>query len=149
MGESLTAQCRVEVEGPVSFSNYLIPILLPNSVLTRLVNLFLFRHSNQFLFVTSCFFGWLSGHLFFLNSVKLLLVCVERDSPVFYLCVKRLIHRTFSIIILACCLLHLGRAHVPLFTKKVNNDEFRMNQLKVGGLSWSNKVWPTFFFDYR
>ncbi|CAM6006757.1 unnamed protein product (chloroplast) [Sphagnum balticum] len=125
------------------------PVLLPSPVLARLVNLFLFRHSNQFLFVTSCFFGWLSGHLFFLNSVKLLLVRVERDSPVFYLLVKRLIHRTFSIIILACCLLHLGRAPVPLLTKKVNNDEFRMNQLKVGGLSWSNRVWPTFFFDYR
>nr|AND47535.1 hypothetical protein RF1 [Sphagnum lenense] len=125
------------------------PVLLPSPVLARLVNLFLFRHSNQFLFITSCFFGWLSGHLFFLNSVKLLLVRVERDSPVFYLLVKRLIHRTFSIIILACCLLHLGRAPVPLLTKKVNNDEFRMNQLKVGGLSWSNRVWPTFFFDYH
>jgi hypothetical protein len=83
-----------------------------------------------------------------LNSVKLLLVRVERDSPVFYLLVKRLIHRTFSIIILACCLLHLGRAPIPLLTRKVNNDEFRMNQLKVGGLSWSNRIWSTFFFDY-
>ncbi len=71
-----------------------------------------------------------------------------RDSLIFYLLVKCLIHQTFSIIILTC-LLHLGKIHVPFFTKKVNNDEFRMNQLKVSGLSWSNKVWPTFFFDYR
>nr|AND48356.1 hypothetical protein RF1 [Eosphagnum rigescens] len=124
------------------------PVLLPSPVLARLVNLFLFRHSNQFLFVMSCFFGWLSGHLFFFHSVKLLLVRVERDSPVFYLLLKRLIHRTFSIIIFACCLLYLGRAPVPLLTKKIN-DDFRMNQLKVGGLSRSNRVWPTFFFDYR
>jgi hypothetical protein len=85
----------------------------------------------------NCFFGWLSGHLFFLNLVKFLLVHVERDSPIFYLLV---IHQTFNIIILACCLLHLGRVHVPLLTKKVNNDEFQTEQLKVGGLSWSNRV---------
>ncbi len=124
-------------------------VFLPSLVLTRLVNFFFFHHSNQFLFVTSCFFGWLSGHLFFLNSIKLLLVHMGRDSLIFYLLVKCLIHQTFSIIILTCCLLHLGKIHVPFFTKKVNNDEFWMNQLKVSGLSWSNKVWPTFFFDYR
>jgi hypothetical protein len=67
----------------------------------------------------NCLYGWLSGHLFFLNLVKLFLVHVERDSPVFYLLVKHLIHRTFSIIILACCLLHLSKTHVPFLTKKI------------------------------
>jgi hypothetical protein len=74
---------------------------------------------------------------------------MECDSPMFYLLVKRLIHWTFNIIILTCSLLHLDRVHVALLTKKVNNNEFRMSQLKVDGLSWSNRIWPTFFFNYR
>lgn len=124
------------------------PVLLPSPVLARLVNLFIFRYSNNFLFVLSCFFGWLSGHLFFFKFVKLLLVRIEQDSPVLYLLVKRLIYRTFSILILASFLLYLGRAPVPLFTKKLN-DEFQFTQLKNYGFSWLNKPWPTFFFDYR
>jgi hypothetical protein len=124
------------------------PILLPSPVLARLVNLFLFRYSNNFLFIISCFFGWISGHLFFFNLIKLLLIRIERDSPVLYLLVKRLIHRTFSIIILACFLLYLGRAPVPFFTKKIN-DEFQINQWKTNKLVWLNKPWPTLFFDYR
>lgn len=124
------------------------PVLLPSPVLARLVNLFFFRYSNNSLFVLSCFFGWLSGHLFFFKFIKLLLVRIEQDSPILYLLVKRLIYRTFSIIILACFLLYLGRAPVPLFTKKLN-DEFQFNKLKNSGFSWLNKPWPTFFFDHR
>lgn len=124
------------------------PVLLPSPVLARLVNLFLFRYSNNFLFVVSCFFGWLSGHFFFFKFIKFFLVRIEKDSPVLYLLIKRLIYRTFSIIILACFLLYLGRAPVPLFTKKLN-DEFQFNQVKNYGFSWLNKPWPTFFFDHR
>nr|QWZ47624.1 hypothetical chloroplast RF1 [Plagiomnium acutum] len=125
------------------------PILLPNPVLARLVNLFFFRYSNNFLFVSSCFFGWLSGHFFFLNLTKIFLIRIEKDSPVLYLLVKRLIYRTFSIFILACFLVYLGRAPVPVFTKKLSN-EFQFNQqLKAYGFSWLNKPWPTFFFDHR
>nr|BDZ75695.1 Component of TIC complex [Timmiella anomala] len=124
------------------------PVLLPSPVLGRLVNVFFFRYSNNFLFVLSCFFGWLSGHLFFFKFIKLLLIRIEQDSPVLYLLVKRLIYRTFSMIILACFLLYLGRAPVPLFTKKLS-DEFQFNQLKGYSFSWLNKPWSTFFFDYR
>ena len=124
------------------------PVLLPSPILARLVNLFFFRYSNNFLFVSSCFFGWLSGHFFFFNFLKFLLVRIEQDSSVLYLLVKRLIYRTFSIIILASFLLYLGRAPVPLFTKKLS-DELQFNQLKNSGFSWLNKPWPTFFFDYR
>jgi len=124
------------------------PVLLPNPVLARLVNAFSFRYSNNFLFVLSWFFGWLTGHLFFFKFLKLLLIRIEQDSPVLYLLVKRLIYRTFSIIILACFLLYSGRTPVPLFTKKLNN-EFQFNQLKIYGFSWLNKPWPTFFFDHH
>lgn len=124
------------------------PILLPSPVLTRLVNLFFFRYSNNFIFVLSCIFGWLTGHFLFFKFIKLLLIRIEQDSPVLFLLVKRLIYRTFSILILSCFLLYLGRAPIPFFTKKLN-DEFQVNQLKIFGSSWLNKPWPTFFFDYR
>lgn len=39
------------------------PILLANPVLTRLVNLFLFRYSPNISFMISGLCGWLSGHL--------------------------------------------------------------------------------------
>jgi hypothetical protein len=125
------------------------PVLLPSPVLARLVNLFFFRYSNNFLFVLSCFFGWLSGHFFFLNFTKILLVRIEKDSPILYLLVKRLIYRIFSIFILACFLVYLGRAPVPVFTKKLSNEFQFTQQLKAYGFSWLNKPWPTFFFDYR
>nr|QWW92755.1 hypothetical protein [Tayloria sp. 49123] len=125
------------------------PILLPSPVLARLLNIFFFRYSNNFLFVLSCFVGWLTGHFFFFKLTKILLVRIEQDSPILYLLVKRLIYRTFSIFILACFLVYLGRAPVPVFTKKLN-DEFKFNQqFKIYGFSWLNKPWPTFFFDYR
>jgi len=124
------------------------PVLLPSPILTRLINLFFFRYSNNSLFILSCFFGWLGGHLFFLNLIKLLLVRIEQDSPVLYLLVKRLIYRTFSIIILAYFLLYLGRAPVPFFTKKLT-DDFRINQLRTEKNSWLTKPWPTLFFDHH
>lgn len=120
------------------------PVLLPSPILVRLINLFFFRYSNNFLFVLSCFFGWLSGHLFFFNCIKFLLIRIEKDSPILYLLVKRIIYRTFSIFVLACILLYLGRAPVPFFTKKLN-DELQFNK---SGFLWLNKPWPTFFFDY-
>jgi len=64
----------------------------------------------------------------------------------FYLLVKPLIHQTFNIIILACCLLHLSRAHVPFLTKKVNNDEFQMKQLKVVDYHGQIEYSQSFFF---
>nr|BDW36434.1 Component of TIC complex [Barbula unguiculata] len=130
------------------FFQLLNPVLLPSPVLARLINLFLFRYSNNFLFVVSCFFGWLSGHFFFFKFINFFSIRIEKDSPVLYLLVKRLIYRTFSIIILVCFLLYLGKAPVPLFTKKLN-DEFQFSQLKNSGFSWLNKPWPIFFFDHR
>jgi hypothetical protein len=125
------------------------PVLLPSPVLTRLVNLFFFRYSHNFLFVLSCFFGWLSGHFLFLNFTKTLVVRIEQDSPVLYLLVKRFIYRTFSIFILGYFLVYLGRAPVPIFTKKLTN-EFQFNQqFNTFGFSWLTKPWPIFFFDYH
>lgn len=48
-------------------------ILLPNSTLARLVNVYMFRCNNKMLFVTSSFVGWLIGHICFLLLTKRLL----------------------------------------------------------------------------
>nr|YP_009531793.1 hypothetical chloroplast RF1 [Leiosporoceros dussii]AXZ70949.1 hypothetical chloroplast RF1 [Leiosporoceros dussii] len=124
------------------------PILLPSPILTRLVKLFLFRYSHNFFFVISLFCGWLGGNILFLNLSKFFLVRIKNNSSTLYLLVKRVIYRTFSIIILVACLSYLGRAPVPFSTKKWS-DESSSNQWKAERLSWLYKPWPTSFFDYR
>nr|YP_009668612.1 Ycf1 [Haplomitrium blumei]QCW59386.1 Ycf1 [Haplomitrium blumei] len=124
------------------------PVLLPSPVLSRLVNLFLFRHSQNSLFVFSCFLGWFTGQILFVNSCKLLLFRVEADSTVLYLLVKRVIHRIFSIFIFGFCLLHLGRTPTPSSAKEVVEDS-QMNASKFGESLPFAGIWPILFFDPR
>nr|YP_009668033.1 Ycf1 [Jubula hutchinsiae]QCW58808.1 Ycf1 [Jubula hutchinsiae] len=124
------------------------PILLPSPVLARSLNLFLFRHSNNILFMTSTILGWLIGQYTFINLSKLLLYRIESDSPILYLLVKRIIHRIFSIFILSFSLLHLGRIPVPFITKKII-DNLQFNSSKNENSIFSRKSWPSLFFDYR
>nr|YP_004376564.1 hypothetical chloroplast RF19 [Ptilidium ciliare var. pulcherrimum]ADK89658.1 hypothetical chloroplast RF19 [Ptilidium ciliare var. pulcherrimum] len=124
------------------------PILLPSPVLARLLNLLFFRHSNNILFLTSTILGWFCGQYLFINSSKVLLFRIESDSPILYLLVKRIIHRTFSIIILSFSLLHLGRSPVPFITKKII-DNLQFNLSKRENSLFSQKSWPSLFFDYR
>nr|WNV61322.1 hypothetical protein [Tsuga diversifolia] len=97
------------------------PILLANPVLTRLVNLFLFRYSDNISFVISSFCGWLGGHILFIIFTKLVSVRIERNSPIDYTILRRYIHRTFSLLLLYYCLAYLGRAPLP-FLKKINDE---------------------------
>nr|AJB98606.1 Ycf1 [Botrychium sp. ternatum/japonicum] len=129
------------------------PILLPSPALARMVNLFRFRHSNNVFFPISGILGWAGGHILFINLAKMLLVRMERDSPIPYVLIKRILHRTFSIIISTISSLHLGRSPVPLSTKKFTDEIVSHNQsLKnlQDELLWLHKPWPTSFFDqYR
>nr|WGO58639.1 hypothetical chloroplast RF1 [Aneura pinguis]WGO58725.1 hypothetical chloroplast RF1 [Aneura pinguis]WGO58811.1 hypothetical chloroplast RF1 [Aneura pinguis] len=125
------------------------PIVLPSPVLTRLLTLFFFRYSNNLLFLTGAISGWLYGQYSFIQSGKLLLFRVESDSPVLYLLVKRIIHRTFGIIIFSFSLLHLGRTPVPFITKKLI-DNLQFNSLKRKELFLPARSWITnSFFDHR
>eukprot|EP00249_Psilotum_nudum_P019374 c27221_g1_i1 orf=593-5704(+) len=130
------------------------PILLPNPVLTRLLNLFLFRYSSNVFFLTSSLLGWLCGHILFINSIKLLLFRIEHDSPIIYILMKRSISRTFSILISITFFLYLGRSPVPLITKKFA-DEITLSDQKIKENLWEESLWlyrpwPTSFFDqYR
>uniref|UniRef100_UPI0030FEAE38 hypothetical chloroplast RF19 n=1 Tax=Cyathodium cavernarum TaxID=351593 RepID=UPI0030FEAE38 len=124
------------------------PVVLPNPILARLFNIFVFRYSHNSVFLSSSFFGWFVGQVFFINSCKLLLFRIESDSPILYLLVKRIIYRTFSIIILSFSLLNLGRTPIFFITKKSNNDlQFELSKLKDSFIL--TKFWSIIFFDYR
>src|ERR1700733_5896497 len=97
------------------------PILLANPVLTRLVNLFLFRYSPNISFMISGLCGWLGGHMLLTIFIKLLSFRIERNSLIDYTLLRRYINQTFSLLILFYCLLYLGRAPLPLLKGK--NDE--------------------------
>nr|QVX31703.1 conserved hypothetical chloroplast protein Ycf1 [Goniophlebium amoenum] len=129
------------------------PILLPNPVLSRLAYLFLFRYSNNLLFVITSFLGWLTGHMAFNYLSKFLLIRVRKDSPLIYLLMKRAIYTTFSIIFAFNALIYLGRAPVPSWTIKFTNEphDKEMSFWEIAEYSdllwWFFKPWPTSFFD--
>nr|YP_010958472.1 conserved hypothetical protein ycf1 [Vandenboschia auriculata]ALO81805.1 conserved hypothetical protein ycf1 [Vandenboschia auriculata] len=129
------------------------PILLPSPVLARLIHLFLFRYSNNVMFLISTFMGWLIGHILFISLSRLLVVRLQSDSPILYVLIKRIIHNTFSIIIYINVLLYLGKAPVSLFTHKIE-DRFVLLEENFYELPdwilWMFKQWPTSYFDqYR
>jgi hypothetical protein len=97
------------------------PILLANPVLTRLVNLFLFRYNNNISFIISGFCSWLGGNILFIILKKLVSFRIERNSPIDYTRLRRYIHRTFSLLLLSYCSFYLGRAPL-LFLKRKNDD---------------------------
>lgn len=126
------------------------PILLPSPVLARLIHLFLFRYSNNVMFLISSFLGWLVGHILFSNLSRLLLIRMENDSPILYLLIKRIIYKTFSIIIFINVLLYLGKAPVSFFTNKFEDRLVLLdtNFRELPDLMlWMFKPWPTSSFD--
>uniref|UniRef100_A0AB39U2U5 Protein TIC 214 n=1 Tax=Ophioglossum hongii TaxID=3238578 RepID=A0AB39U2U5_9MONI len=129
--------------------------LLPSPVLARMVNLFHFRHSSNRFFLISSLLGWAGGNILFINLTKILLVRIECDSPILYALIKRILHRTFSIIISIILLMYLGRFPIPLATKKftdgiILHNKSLKNKLLQDEFLWLNKPWPTSFFDqYR
>ena len=96
------------------------PILLANPVLTRLVNLSLFRYSPNISFMISGLCGWLGGHILLTIFIKLVYFRIDRNSLID---LRRYINQTFSLLILFYCLLYLGRAPLPLLKGKNDEDK--------------------------
>nr|QGT34501.1 hypothetical chloroplast RF19 [Utricularia amethystina] len=104
--------------------------ILPSSMLTRLVKIYMFRCNNKMLFVTSSFVGWLIGHILFMKWLRLVLVCIRQNHSIRsnkdirsnkYL-VSELINsmaRVFSILLFITCVYYLGRIPSPILTKKL------------------------------
>nr|CUR00485.1 ycf1 [Acacia andrewsii]CUR00505.1 ycf1 [Acacia andrewsii] len=112
--------------------------ILPSSMLVRLVNIYMFRCNNQFLFLTSSFVGWLIGHILFMKWVGLVLVWIKKlvdawiqknNSIKSNVLIKKIImselrnwmSRIFIILLFISSLYYLGRTPPPafIFNKKL------------------------------
>nr|UCU57573.1 hypothetical chloroplast RF1 [Hypericum ascyron]UCU57587.1 hypothetical chloroplast RF1 [Hypericum ascyron] len=56
--------------------------LLASVVLSRLLNIYMFRSNNKMLFLTSSFIGCLIGHFVFTKCVGLLFVWIQKNHPI-------------------------------------------------------------------
>ena len=57
------------------------PILFfSDSIFTRLINILLFRYTENLVFLISAFIGWLSGQILFIKLAKFFCLRIERDS---------------------------------------------------------------------
>nr|YP_010567600.1 Ycf1 protein [Adromischus maculatus]UZC53546.1 Ycf1 protein [Adromischus maculatus] len=110
--------------------------LLPSSMLTRLVNIYMFRCNNKMLFVTSSFVGWLIGHVLFMKWVGLVLVWIRQNHSIRsnvlirsnkYLVseVINSIARIFSIFLFITCVYYLGRIPSSIVLKETSVTEER------------------------
>nr|YP_010756892.1 hypothetical chloroplast RF1 [Kleinhovia hospita]UNV38610.1 hypothetical chloroplast RF1 [Kleinhovia hospita] len=104
--------------------------ILPSSMLSRLVNIYIFRCNNKILFVISSFVGWLIGHILFMKWVGLVLVWTQKNNFIRsnvlirsnkYLVSKfrNFMARIFSILLFITCVYYLGRIPSPILTKKL------------------------------
>nr|YP_009138430.1 hypothetical chloroplast RF19 [Lathyrus davidii]AIK20648.1 hypothetical chloroplast RF19 [Lathyrus davidii] len=64
------------------FFQLLNPVLLPSSILIRLMHIYLFRSNNKLLFLTSSFVGWLIGHIFLMKCIGLVLVWLKKKNSI-------------------------------------------------------------------
>nr|YP_010757060.1 hypothetical chloroplast RF1 [Triumfetta japonica]UNV38778.1 hypothetical chloroplast RF1 [Triumfetta japonica] len=104
--------------------------ILPSSMLARLVNIYIFRCNSKMLFVTSSFFGWLIGQIFFIKWVGLVLGWIQqknfsrakiliRSNKYLVSELKNSMARIFSILLFITCVYYLGRIPLPVITKKL------------------------------
>nr|YP_009974362.1 hypothetical protein RF1 [Uraria lagopodoides]QNH95219.1 hypothetical protein RF1 [Uraria lagopodoides] len=115
------------------------PLFLPSSILIRLVNIYLFRCNNKFLFFTSSFVGWLIGHTFLMKWIEFLLVCIQQNNsiksnvpiPSNKYIMSEFRNSMFKILIIflfVTCLYSLGRIPPPLFTFTNTKKLFEIQQ---------------------
>nr|YP_009166744.1 hypothetical chloroplast RF19 [Tanaecium tetragonolobum]ALB78312.1 hypothetical chloroplast RF19 [Tanaecium tetragonolobum] len=128
----------------VFLNNLIFPLfnhlILPSSMLARLVNIYMFRCNNKMLFVTSGFVGWLIGHILFMKWLGLVFVWIRQNRSIIWrwnrylrsnkdlLYVKNLVldvselinsmARIFSLLFLISSIYYLGRMPSPILTKK-------------------------------
>nr|YP_009770142.1 Ycf1 [Cassia brewsteri]QIT00844.1 Ycf1 [Cassia brewsteri] len=103
--------------------------ILPSSMLVRLVNIYMFRCNNQFLFLTSSFVGWLIGHILFMKWVGLVLAWIQQNNSIKsnvlirsnkYIMseLRNSMSRIFIIFLLITCIYYLGGTPSPIFIRK-------------------------------
>nr|QYB22041.1 hypothetical protein RF1 [Pherosphaera fitzgeraldii]BBF91055.1 hypothetical protein [Pherosphaera fitzgeraldii] len=111
------------------------PILFySNSTFTRLINLLLFRYTENLVFLISVFIGWLSGQIFFIKLAKFFCLRIERDSELLrskYATSKRYIREAVKILFCGYFILFCFSGNIPnfLFTKRFKEELFGKNVL--------------------
>nr|YP_009771954.1 hypothetical chloroplast RF1 [Havardia acatlensis]YP_009771974.1 hypothetical chloroplast RF1 [Havardia acatlensis]QIT02739.1 hypothetical chloroplast RF1 [Havardia acatlensis]QIT02759.1 hypothetical chloroplast RF1 [Havardia acatlensis] len=136
--------------------------ILPSSMLVRLVNIYMFRCNNQFLFLTSSFVGWLIGHILFMKWVGLVLVWIQKLVSVWiqknnsiksnvlirsnkYIMseLRNWMSRIFIIFLFISSIYYLGRTPLPvfIFNKKLAEIQERDEiDKKEGGVERTSKT---------
>nr|UUL96436.1 hypothetical chloroplast RF1 [Gleditsia sinensis] len=129
----------------IFLNNFIFQLLnlfiLPSSMLVRLVNIYMFRCNNKFLFLTSSFVGWLIGHIFFMKWVGLVLVWIQQNNSIKsnvlirsnkYIMseLRNYMSRIFIILLFITCLYYLGRTPSPLFIRKVADFPKKLSEIQ-------------------
>nr|CUR01117.1 ycf1 [Acacia blakelyi]CUR01137.1 ycf1 [Acacia blakelyi] len=149
----------------IFLNNFIFQLLnlfiLPSSMLVRLVNIYMFRCNNQFLFLTSSFVGWLIGHILFMKWVglvfiwvqKLVLAWVDKNNSIkSNVLINKIImselrnwmSRTFIILLFISSLYYLGRTPPPafIFNKKLSEiqEEGEIDKKEEGEIDKKEKI---------
>nr|YP_009767803.1 Ycf1 [Moldenhawera blanchetiana]QIS98421.1 Ycf1 [Moldenhawera blanchetiana] len=110
--------------------------ILPSSMLVRLVNIYMFRCNNPFLFLTSGFVGWLIGHILFMKWVGLVLVWIQQNNYIKsnvlirsnkYIMseLRNFMSRIFIIFLFITSIYYLGKTPSPIFIRKLSEIQER------------------------
>nr|WDR39311.1 hypothetical chloroplast RF19 [Podocarpus macrophyllus]WEF49917.1 hypothetical chloroplast RF19 [Podocarpus macrophyllus var. maki] len=111
------------------------PILFfSDSIFTRLINILLFRYTENLVFLISAFIGWLSGQILFIKLAKFFCLRIERDSTFLgsrYATSKRYIKETLKIFFFGYFFLFCFSGNTPnvFFTKRFKEELFGKNVL--------------------
>nr|CUR02303.1 ycf1 [Acacia erinacea]CUR02323.1 ycf1 [Acacia erinacea] len=137
--------------------------ILPSSMLVRLVNIYMFRCNNQFLFLTSSFVGWLIGHILFMKWVGLVLVWIQklvlvwiqknnsiksnvliRSNKIIMSELRNWMSRIFIIFLFISSIYYLGRTSPPafIFDKKLSEiqEEGEIDKKEEGEIDKKEKI---------
>nr|QYB21334.1 hypothetical protein RF1 [Falcatifolium taxoides] len=106
------------------------PVLFfSDSIFTRLINLLLFRYTENLVFLISVFIGWFSGQILFIKLAKFFCLRIERDSTLLgsrYATSKRYIKETLKIILFGYFFLFCfsGNTPNPIISKRFKEELF-------------------------
>nr|QWY87410.1 hypothetical chloroplast RF1 [Pterocarpus erinaceus] len=114
------------------------PLVLPSSILVRLVNIYMFRCNKKLLFLTSGFVGWVIGHIFFMKWIGLIFVWIQQNNLIQYNVPIRSnkyiisefrisMSQIFIVFLFITCLYYLGRTPLPFFSFSKKRSEIQQN----------------------
>nr|YP_010513951.1 hypothetical protein Ycf1 [Platycyamus regnellii]UXL85522.1 hypothetical protein Ycf1 [Platycyamus regnellii] len=106
------------------------PFFIPSSTLIRLVNIYLFRCNNKFLFLTSSFVGWLIGHIFLMKWIEFILLRIQQNNSIKFNVpiqsnkyimseFRNSMSKIFFVFLFLTCLYYLGRIPPPFFMSEI------------------------------